>query len=233
MALLAGAVLGAGVSGFTADAAPSHGLVASRRAAPRLSRASVEALAASAVWRARVDGCTGGRSGTVTAVRRGVEATGLTNAHVVEGARTVSLSAGAEGPLRSEVRETVQGRDAALVDVPAGAAALAPGTRPDIGTELLVAGYPGGGFEQRWGVLRDLDERVGRGGLSKVMLIDVPAYEGLSGGAVVDRTGAVVGIVAARDPETGWTVAYPLGEVLGRPGQDAGEDCRIEDRGVG
>jgi hypothetical protein len=57
------------------------------------------------------------------------------------------------------------------------------------------------------------------------MLIDVQAHPGLSGGAVLDRSGTMAGLVAARDPETGWTVAYPIGEVLGRPTEPVPVDC--------
>jgi hypothetical protein len=35
----------------------------------------------------------------------------------------------------------------------------------------------------------------------------------------------MTGLVAARDPGTGWTVAYPVGEVLGRPTEPLSVDC--------
>jgi len=46
-----------------------------------------------------------------------------------------------------------------------------------------------------------------------VFLVDVPANSGISGGLVVDTEGRAVGLVAARDPETGNAVAYPFAAV--------------------
>ena len=214
-ALVAGAVLGVGAFSVAADAeqqAPESG-----RAGVILDRRAVEAAAQAAVMRADVHACGVHRLGTVTAVDHGAETIGFTNAHVVQGASEVELSGDLDGA-RAVVRGTVDRRDAAVL----GLGGLAPpgslpaGVRPLVGDRVLVAGYPAGRYHQEWGTVRGFDERMGRGGLTTVMLIDVQAEGGMSGGAVLDRSGSAAGLVAARDPETGWAVAYPLGELLGR-----------------
>jgi hypothetical protein len=50
------------------------------------------------------------------------------------------------------------------------------------------------------------------------MIIDIGADPGLSGGAVTDVDGHIVGIVAAADPDTNNVVAYQVDEVWQRPG---------------
>lgn len=218
-ALVAGAVLGLGAFTVSADAeqqvAPESG-----RAGVTIDRRAVETVARAAVMRADVHACGVHRIGTVTVVRHGAESVGFTNAHVVQGTNEVELS-GDPGGDRAEVSGAVDHRDAAVVglDAAAKAGGLPAGVRPLVGDRVLVAGYPGGRYHQEWGSVRGFDERMGRGGLTTVMLIDVEAEGGMSGGAVLDESGAAAGLVAARDPDTGWVVAYPLGELLGRPQQ--------------
>jgi S1-C subfamily serine protease len=216
-ALAAGVLLGVGAFALRSPAA-TDSVVDADPVAWR-GDAAVEDAARSAVLRADVETCRGARVGSLTLVDRGGSAVGLTNEHVVRDARSVSLSGsrgGSGGESRGRVVGAVDRRDAAFVGVESGQDPLTAGVRPRTGADVLVAGFPGGSYEAVWGTVAGTEERVGRGGTTTMMLIDVQAHPGLSGGAVVDRSGAVVGIVSARDPATGWVVAYPMGELLGR-----------------
>jgi len=68
----------------------------------------------------------------------------------------------------------------------------------------------------RAGHVVSVERRHGYGGTVDMLIVDVEAIPGISGGVVVDTEGRAVGLVAARDPETGDTVAYPLETVEGR-----------------
>jgi S1-C subfamily serine protease len=225
LALVAGAVLGAGAFALRAGADFPAQSISRTQEAP-VDAAAVERRAHGGVLRADVEACGAQRVGTVTVLAGDGGPVGLTNEHVVDDARSVALS-GPGGNGSGAVDGAVDHRDAALVELSGStdAAALPPGVRPRVGDEVLVAGFPGGRYEAEWGTVRRFEERVGRGGLTTVMLVDVQANPGLSGGAVLDRAGTMTGLVAARDPGTGWTVAYPVGEVLGRPTEPLSVDC--------
>ena len=164
----------------------------------------------------RATGCGAERQATVTLVGGDDGDTGLTNQHVVAGASELSVEGAGE---RADVTGHVDGRDAAIVDgddlVDAGLEPLATGPRPIVGAQVVVAGYPGGRFEATVGHVRSVEVRQGYGGSGDVMVIDVVASPGVSGGVVVDVEGRAVGLVAARDPSTGEVVAYPLDELDG------------------
>lgn len=167
-----------------------------------------------AVHRVEVSACGTLRQGTASAVTLGGRRWVLTNRHVVAGARQVRLGApGSERPGSARVDGWVPGRDVAVL---AGAPepSLPVGPRPDPGDRVQVVGYPGGDFRVSAGTVRSVEERHGFGGSSDVLIVDVPAAPGLSGGLVADGAGRGVGLVVARDPATGWTVAYPL-DIIG------------------
>lgn len=225
LALGVGMLLGVGAFAVQAEADFRAPAPAGSSAAPR-STGAVEGAARAGVLRAEVDACGVQRVGTVTVLGADSGPVGLTNEHVVRDATSVVLS-GQGDALPVEVYGAVDHRDAALVELPGAAdtGPLAAGLRPRVGDRVLVAGFPGGRYEAEWGTVRRYEERTGRGSLSTVMLIDVQAHPGLSGGAVLDRTGSLAGLVAARDPATGWTVAYPSSEVLHRPTEPVTAGC--------
>ena len=162
------------------------------------------------------------RQGTATVVRlpgsRGDAPVVLTNRHVVAGTGLAVADDGAwVGDL--VVAGSVPRRDAvrlrAAGDLPADAA-LEVGPMPEVGAPVVVAGYPGGGFMAAGGTVVAVERRHGYGGETPMLLVDVDAEPGLSGGVVLDAAGRAVGLVAARDPSTRDTVAYPLAAVSAR-----------------
>jgi len=176
----------------------------------------------SSVVRVEATGCGERRQATATVFDDRSGPRVVTNQHVVEGTTDVDSwdPSGAEVALT--VGRRVQGRDAALLDadalVGAGVEPLAVGPRPIVGSGVVVAGFPGGGFEARAGHVTAVERRQGYGGTVDMLIIDVEAIPGISGGVVVDASGRAVGVVAARDPETGSTVAYPLDTLGGATG---------------
>lgn len=163
-----------------------------------------------AVRRLEATGCGAVRQATASAVRAHGRRWVLTNRHVVAGSPMVRLfAAGREAPGTARVDGWVPGRDVAVLAGGPGPS-LPAGPRPEPGDRVLVVGYPGGAFRARAGTVRTVEVRSGFGGTSDVLLVDVTAAPGLSGGLVVDGAGRAVGLVAARDPATGWTVAYPV-----------------------
>jgi hypothetical protein len=218
MAIATGALLGTVV--FSLDGRVDADVLGLHRvSSPPLPADVVRDRARGAVLQADVVACGGRRQGTVTVVDLGRGPVGLTNAHVVEGAEAVQL----DGPGVMADEGTVKGfvphRDAAVVDLAGArpAEVLRPGAMPATGDAVVVAGYPVGEFHEASGTVQRVEDRTGRGGTSPVMLVDVEAVPGVSGGVVVDRFGRAVGLVAARDPDTGWAVAYPISEVLAEP----------------
>lgn len=156
-------------------------------------------------------GCGLRRQATAVLLDDGERTFGLTNQHVVAGSRKV-LARGTDDAVA--VEGGVDGRDAAELDAgeleATGAEPLPVGPAPVLGAGVTVAGYPGGRFRAMSGHVRAIEPRQGFGGVADVLLIDVDAEPGISGGVVVDVTGRAVGLVAARDPLTGDVVAYPL-----------------------
>ncbi|MCB0953869.1 MAG: trypsin-like peptidase domain-containing protein, partial [Microthrixaceae bacterium] len=83
-------------------------------------------------------------------------------------------------------------------------------------SEVYTAGFPGGSWKIQQGHVTAVEQRHGWGGDGPVLVVDVPAIEGTSGGVVVDSSGRAVGLIAARDPRTGYTVAYPARDLFTR-----------------
>lgn len=161
--------------------------------------------------------CGGRRSASATLVGGSDGAARVvTNVHVVQGADSVQMDGAHSGAV---VAGRWAGRDLAELDVDVdaavGAGALPIGPDPQVGDRVAVAGYPEGEFELRTGTVRSVELRENEGVPSRALVIDVPARPGHSGGAVLDGDGRVVGIVAARDPRTGATVAHPASALGG------------------
>jgi S1-C subfamily serine protease len=230
--LVAGRRLGAGVAvvavlaavlGLTAwwswvDRAPEAYPVASVQGATVDRSAAVDPGLAesvrSSVSLVEASGCGASRQATTTLIDQGDGAVALTNEHVVAGAATARFTGPDGRSARARVRSRVPDRDAVHLStgdlLAAGLRPLAVGPRPVQGAAVLVAGYPSGGFDARTGRVVRVEQRHGYGGTTDMLIIDVEAIPGISGGVVVDAEGRAVGLVAARDPETGDTVAYPL-----------------------
>lgn len=175
----------------------------------------VSSVESGVMW-VEASGCGVVRQASATVVRHGSRDVMLTNAHVVVGSGTVSVRTTDGRVVSTEVVGTVPGRDAALLEVPEGVTALPVGAMPGRGDELIVAGHPDGTARAVGGRVAGIERRVAHGVSSEVLLVDVAVTGGNSGGAVLDARGAVVGLVAAKDPRTGWAVAYPIAEVVGR-----------------
>jgi S1-C subfamily serine protease len=124
----------------------------------------------------------------------------LTNAHVVEGCQTVAVNLqGTKGTARVLGRDT--GNDLALL-----ATDLHPVQVPDWrlsarqGDEIVVYGFPLAGVLASEGNVAagNITALSGLGNDSRFLQISAPVQPGNSGGPVLDRTGAVVGIVVSK-----------------------------------
>lgn len=184
--------------------------------------------AGSSVVEVHADGCGTRRQASATFLRSpdGDELL-LTNVHVVRGATQVLVGLPDGGTVDVAVLGALRGRDAALLDpAPLVAAGLDPAEQGhDVapGTPVVVAGFPSGSFDLRPAAVLDVQRRAAYGGASDVLLVGTSAVGGHSGGAVLDVDGAVVGIIAARDPLSRDVVAYPLGALVGVPVGDPPE----------
>ena len=172
------------------------------------------------VLRIEAGGCGAVRQASATVVDDGGRVVVLTNAHVVRGSGTALVRSPSGAVVSAQVTGSVQGRDAAVLELDEGdtheVEALEIGPPPQVGHELVVVGHPEGHLHAGSGVLRAIERRAGYDGSSDVLLVDSQVRGGSSGGAVLDAEGRLVGLVAAKDPSTGWAVAYPIAEVLGR-----------------
>ncbi|MCB1012527.1 MAG: trypsin-like peptidase domain-containing protein [Microthrixaceae bacterium] len=226
LAWLAGAVLG--VSAFVIQQssdrepvyreAPTATVLAA--STERIDRTAVRDRLESSVLLTDVTACGMLRQGTTTMLRVGGEVFGMTNAHVVRGADSARLSGAGLGVGEAPVDHYLDGRDAARVDVgplaPDATSGLEVAEAPPVGSEVYTAGFPGGSWKIQQGHVTALEQRHGWGGDGPVLVVDVPAIEGTSGGVVVDSSGRAVGLIAARDPRTGYTVAYPARDLFTR-----------------
>ena len=170
------------------------------------------------VLRVESTGCGESRQATAILVRSGGGDLVLTNAHVVRGSGSLVLHPADGSTNDAQVRGAIGGRDAAVIAEPtslaASVTAMPLGAAVQLGQSVVVAGYPAGSAQLLEGRVVSIEPRSGSGGTSEVLVIDAPARDGLSGSAVLDAEGGVVGLVAARDPSTGYVVAYPIGSVM-------------------
>jgi len=201
-----------------APLAPSAEVAGATEVRP-LVPAELESRLRSAVLEVRSTGCGFDRQGTVSLVDLGGGPTAMTNRHVVAGSSDAQVVLPDGSLVGAPVEGAVRDRDAATLGI-AGladtAAALPAAPTPLVGDEVVVAGFPDGAFVSSPGRVVSIEERVDDGGDVTVLLVDVPAASGVSGGVVVDSAGRAVGLVAARDPDSGNAVAYPF-TVLAAP----------------
>ena len=225
VALLAGALLGVGAHLWLGPAGASTVPIASTVdvAGATMERTGVVpdgvvAAATAGVLEVHASGCGGDRQASATFVRDGSgRELLLTNAHVVRGAASVRVVLADGSDAELAVLGAVDGKDAALLDpspLRGAATAAALGPSVGLGDPVVVAGHPAGSFRLDASDVVDVQRRAAYGSASDVLLVGAAAEGGHSGGAVMDAAGAVVGLVAARDPGTGRVVAYRIDELL-------------------
>jgi S1-C subfamily serine protease len=145
----------------------------------------------------------------------------LTNLHVVEGARSITVTPFGADALVAELLESDRELDLALLRVPgrlAHAAQLGHSKSLGVGDEVLAVGSP-----------RKMYFSVSRGMISfpnrfldgvEYIQTDLPINVGNSGGPLVDRDGRVVGVVSfiLRDSQ-GISFALPIDRAVARFGE--------------
>lgn len=201
VAVVAGNVLDAGGSDRSVDRAgllPQPTLVGARA-----DVVSVAARVRPAIVQLKVER---GRSGSGSGVLFRSDGHVLTNAHVVEGATsvTVVLSSGREVPAQVEGSDPES--DTAVVKIDGGPFPVADlGSTADlkVGQEAIAIGSPlglTGGPSVTVGVVSALHRSVRtRTGQSLIDMVqtDAPIAPGSSGGALLDASGKVIGITTA------------------------------------
>lgn len=182
-------------------------------AAPELHGSSIERVARRLTVRVRARGC--GRLGTASAVAVGPRLL-VTNRHVVTGVEALELNYWDGTSARARLDALAVADDLALVRVSVrlpAVARLAPDDVDD-GASVLVVGYPNGGRQtvERGEVIEYARLRE-PADASPVMRMTTDIVPGNSGGAVLDRTGALVGVVFGVETETGYGLAIPASAV--------------------
>jgi S1-C subfamily serine protease len=163
--------------------------------------------------------------GTAPSCSRRIEGSGfvfatdrvMTNAHVVAGTRSVSVEVG--GSRRSGKVVTYDpNRDLAVIHVPGLGAPVMPFAKApaQTGSDAIVIGYPlDGPYDARPARVRDIRDITGpdiyeSGKVTReVYTIRALVRSGNSGGPLVAKDGAVLGVIfaaAADDPQTGFAV---------------------------
>lgn len=145
----------------------------------------------------------------------------LTAAHVVSGLKTVPARLRSGVVLDAEVVRIDESMDVALLKLPGSsykALTLSLRSDPPVGTDAYVIGNP---------ALKELDGSVSKGVISgnrvidgrKFIQTDAAANPGCSGGPVLDKNGAALGLISWKfaGPELqGLAFAVPVGTALDR-----------------
>ncbi len=231
------AVVGAGVLLGACAPAPTAPLVAGaaretvavlpatsaeRDTPPALHATSIERVARRMTVRVRSRGCR--QLGTASAVAIAPRLL-VTNRHVVEGAQSLELNYWDGTSATADLLAVAVADDLALVRVSIRLPAVArpAAADPAEGADVLIVGYPNGREQtvQRGTVVEYARLRT-PADASPVMRLSAEIVPGNSGGAVVDRTGALVGVVFGVETETGYGLAVPASAVDDlRPGDGA------------
>ncbi len=129
----------------------------------------------------------------------------LTAAHVVGNAGLVRIDYRGVTVTGEVLGVLGDGRDVALVALDAPLAGpVAVGAVPEPGRPLTLVGHSGGGIlSTAVGPVVELAPAVEAGGGSgEIVGVDVSIDAGISGGPAVDSTGAIVGLVVAKETST-------------------------------
>ena len=184
---------------------------------PEVAAASVLRRAQEVTVRIRTLGCDrlGLGSGFVLPGDRVV-----TNRHVVEEPRDVTVNTWDGRSLRAEVSGIAVDSDLAVLqlrgasDLPVAELRTEPVER---GEPVIVVGYPGGGpATVSTGRVVSLIEGELLGEPADVIRVDAEIQQGNSGGPLLDEEGRVIGIVFALDAGSGDGLAVPIDTLLDR-----------------
>ena len=211
------------------DSPPDPGVVPRTKLSP-----GVDALVRRSILKVTGNACHQIQDGSGWVASPGIV---VTNAHVVAGERSTTVVDATGAPMRAIVIDFDPVRDLAVLSVPrlqAPALTLATGTTGDEGA---VYGHPGGG------PLKVAPARIGeeivavgtniyRTSTSRrhVFVLAAALAPGDSGGALVNRNGAVVGVAFAIDPGRKGT-SYALTDREVRPALAAAATHSLADTG--
>jgi S1-C subfamily serine protease len=144
----------------------------------------------------------------------------VTNRHVIEQPREVTISTWDGRSLPAEVVGLAQDTDLALLRLDDASALPVAELRTEPvsrGEEVLAVGYPGGGpaTVTPGRVLGTVDGTV-LGEPAEVIRVEVEITQGSSGGPLVDHQGRVVGVMFAVEMDAGIGLAVPVATLLER-----------------
>ncbi len=137
----------------------------------------------------------------------------VTNRHVVAGATTLQVSTYDGQDLLVEASGTAVLADIAIVETssPLPAAVELAASDPEIGADVEIIGYPGGGrLTSSTGKVLAYEEDPLNANVGEVIVTSAPAEPGSSGSPLYATSGRVGGVVYAADPEGTHSVAVPV-----------------------
>lgn len=185
---------------------------------PQAAATSVARQAQQITVRIRVLGCEHFGTGSGFVLPGGVV---VTNRHVVQRPRAVTLNTWDGRSLEAEVRGIAIDSDLAVLrlvddepDLPTATLRDAP---VELGEQVLAAGYPDGGpITVSTGRVVDRVDGEVLGEPADVLRVDARIRQGNSGGPLLDEQGRVVGVVFALEVPTGHGLAVPVEVLLDR-----------------
>lgn len=142
----------------------------------------------------------------------------VTNRHVVAGAATLQVSTYDGQDLLVEASGTAVLADLAVVETSSQlpAAVELAEADPEIGTDVEIIGYPGGGrLTSSTGKVLSYEEDPLNATAGEVIVSSAPAEPGSSGSPMYDNEGRVVGVVYAASPDGAHSLAIPVSTLMG------------------
>lgn len=160
--------------------------------------------------RVRNVGCEGVSTGSGFAV---TDDRLVTNRHVVAGAATLQVGTYDGQDVLVETAGTTVVADLAIVETrsPLPAAVQLADEDPDVGDEVEIIGYPGGGrLTSSVGTVLSYEEDPLNANAGEVIVSSAYAEPGSSGSPMYDAEGKVVGVVYAAAPDGSHSLAVPV-----------------------